>query len=367
MKTQHKVLIALFLALLLVPSAVWLVFGRSLGGESRENRSLAAFPSVSETGAAGLPSAFDAWWNDHLPFKGQLTELHSTIFASLFNTTSDSRVLFGESGWLFYNNDEEDNPVNDILGRTTFTDAQMQAIAANIRAARQQWAEKDVQFVLMVPPNKETIYREYLPDYIRSIAVPQTRTDILYDYLTASGLDIVYPRDELLAGKAFGQLYYKYDTHWNRLGGYVGFSALCAQLGVRLPALSEYTIREADSGYKTDLAAILGTQDQSRDDLEYTIDFRPDVSVSSRTDDFGATVYTSDAPDARTVLLVHDSYYESMIDYFPRVFGTVISVPRNYADLYGFQALIERYGCDVVVMEVVERGDTLLLHENMPY
>ena len=364
MNTRNKVLIAVFLAALILPSLLFPLCSGLLDTENHENRALAAFPDLSD-GPAAFPSSFDNWFNDHLPFKNQLTKLHSGIDLALFNTTSNPRVVVGEEDWLFYNNYDAENPIDDILGKSVYTEEDLHTIRDNILAAKDMLADSGCDFVLMIPSNKETVYSEHLPSYLAKSTVSETRCDALVHYLGGEGIRVVYPKQELLNAKDIAQLYYKYDTHWNRLGGYVGFRTLCEHLGFTVPELGSYAIL-TDGPYPKDLAELAGMASHYNSDYDYHFDYNPGVTIAAQDMD-GYTLYTSDGPVDKTVLLVHDSYYESMIEYFTKTFTAVIEVPRNYSDLHGFQHLIEEYSCDIAVMEVVERGSILLLHENMPY
>ncbi len=368
MKKQHIALISLFLFLLIAPTFLYPLLKPVLDTENHENRTLAEFPSVAETGF-GFPAAFETYYNDHLPFKNQLTALHSEVFLSLFNTTSNPRVVVGKEGWLFYNNYDAENPIDDLLGKSTFSSQDMETIALNLKQAEEMLQAQDREFCFILPPNKEAIYSEFLPDYLAEKAADASRADMLYDYLLSQNIGIVYPKDALLQEKDSAQLYYKYDTHWNKLGGYIGFREICAELGVELPPLSALLPAEESDGYPKDLAQLAGIGSNCNQDAEYTLSLFPQVTVvhEEESADGSFNRYSSDAADERTVLLIHDSYYKSMIDYFPQVFGEVIAVHRDYTDLYSAQELIEKYDCDIVVMEVVERGATILLHENMPY
>ena len=84
--------------------------------------------------------------------------------------------------------------------------------------------------MLMMPSNKEVIYSNFMPASVKRKST-YNRYDQLYDYLEANtDLDICYPKAELLrqrdhySGKF--TLYYPTDSHWNRLGQYVGVQEL---------------------------------------------------------------------------------------------------------------------------------------------
>ncbi|MEG0750811.1 MAG: hypothetical protein RR998_03605 [Oscillospiraceae bacterium] len=367
-RKANLVLTIVFLMILLLPSALFAFAKNYVDTENHENRKLASFPD-KDTAIIDLPEAFDAWYIDHLPFKNQFTAANSLLQISLFNTTTSPRVIVGREGWLFFNNyDADDNPITDILGENEFTKGERNTILSNIENCAARYPDKE--FLLLIAPNKENIYREMLPDYLLERAVTDSRVDLLYDELSKKTDRVVYPRTELLAAAADNQVYYKYDTHWNLLGGYVGVRAVCGRLGVTLPELSKLKICDSGIDYPRDLAALAGIQSRSNDDRElYPSAFGTDIAVDSSTYTFseGSVIYTSTAADNRKVMFIHDSFYKSMVSYLPLVFSDVLSVDRNYYDLHSCHAAIEHFQPDIIIMEVAERGAVLLKHENMPY
>ena len=375
MKQKNKLLIIVFLLIIFVPplfTGVYLKYSKN-----NENRSLAEFPIFEETGIKKFPSSFEEWWNDHLPFKNELTTFNSYIRVKLLNTTSNRTVILGKGEWLFYNNyTADDNPINDILGYNMYTKEQMDKIADNISIANETLKEKDIEFYVFIPPNKETIYKDYLPNYLIEESVDKTSTEILYEYLISKNLNVLYPKQELLEASENFQTYYTYDTHWNKLGGYVGFSALCKKLQIDLPPISNKNIMDATTYPVIDLANLLAMEKMVEQELEKTVKIEgmDKQLVDKKIYDSGEEAYFTtpfpehpNPPHDKTVLIIHDSYYKSMIEYFPLVFTKTIAVHRDYANLCSTQEMIEKYNPNIVILEVVERGSKILLHENMPY
>lgn len=361
---KGRLLIILFMAALILPVLAYPFVSPFIDTENHENRTLAEFPSLSD--GADFFDGLTAWFSDHLPYKNQLVSIHSDLFMSLFNTTPNPRVVVGEDGWLFYNNYDAENPIDDILGRTSFSQEELKTIEQNLQEAGEAAQKEGAVFVFLLPPNKESIYREKLPDYLREISAESTRADLLVETADPGECVLIYPKDDLMREKEGHQLYYRYDTHWNRLGAYVGFRSICSAMGISVPELSDLSVRE-EMGYPKDLADLAGMGSRCTNDSEYIIEgFLPDVHVTG-SQDGTAIVYSSDAEDGRTVLVVHDSYYRSMTEYLPKVFSQVVSVDRDYSDLYSVQKYIEEYRPDIIIMEVVERGIQIMLHENMPY
>lgn len=361
---KGRLLTVMFMAALILPVLAWPFVSPFLDTENHENRVLAEFPSLND--GVYFFDGLTQWFSDHMPYKNQLVSIHSDLFMSLFNTTPNPRVVVGEDGWLFYNNYDAENPIDDILGRTSFSPEETEIIEKNLQEAGVYAKENGALFVFLLPPNKESIYREKLPDYLRDMAVQETRADLLTGTVDPGDCILVYPKEDLIREKDGYQLYYRYDTHWNRLGAYVGLRSVCSAIGIDIPELSALTVRE-EGGYPKDLADLAGMGNRCSNDSEYIIeDLLPDVSVEE-TKEGSAAVYRSGAADGRTVLVVHDSYYRSMTEYLPKVFSQVISVDRDYSDLYSVQKYVEEYQPDIIIMEVVERGIQIMLHENMPF
>ena len=54
----------------------------------------------------------------------------------------------------------------------------------------------------------------------------------LYYVKENSDINIIYPINELKAAKKYWQIYYKYDTHWNNMGAFVGVQSLYKALDI---------------------------------------------------------------------------------------------------------------------------------------
>lgn len=306
-KLQQKILIAVFLIFLIAPMLVYPLVKNVLDTENRENRELVPFSEVAAAPLRNKPYVFQQYFNDHLPFKNQLVALNSLVSMRLFHTTASPLVLVGEEGWLFFNNIGADNPIDDVLGVTTYSEEDYERAADNIERRREQLELQGIDFHVMIVPNKEAAYSEYLPDYVRKNAAEESRTDGLMAYLSERGVDVVYPKDALLAVKEQNQVYYKYDTHWNHLGAYTGVRELYEKMGISLPLLNTYEL--TTSAPAKDLADLAAIGAYCEDDVSYwTEGFGADIHYEVENVDRGHVRYTSDAEDRRTVLVIGDSY-----------------------------------------------------------
>lgn len=82
-------------------------------------------------------------------------------------------------------------------------------------------------------PNKESVYAEYMPDSVR-VYGSESRLDAALPELAAQGLPVYDMKPELLKEADTYQLYYKYDTHWNQIGSFIGSQADCTDFAWNL-------------------------------------------------------------------------------------------------------------------------------------
>jgi alginate O-acetyltransferase complex protein AlgJ len=217
----------LFLAALFVPVVgAWRKWDPS--GESHENRRLATRPSLPRNFKDAMLYS-DRWLNfyrDHFGFRNTLIRgVALTRFHGL-GADTDGHVLIGRNGWLFLRPDGDQNFIA-FRGLNPFSEDELDAWQ-HVLEQRAAWlAARGIPCLFVIPPNKETIYPEYLSDEVSPIR-PPSRLDQLVEHVreTHSPIHLLDLRPVLLAAKSSGRLYFKTDTHWNDLGAYVAYRAI---------------------------------------------------------------------------------------------------------------------------------------------
>jgi hypothetical protein len=147
--------------------------------------------------------------------------------------------------------------VEDLLGRDRLSDAELTQWRRAVEGRRAWWRERGAEYLLVLVPNKSTIYPERLPAFLRSQARPG-KLDQLVGHLRdqQSPLPVLDLRAALLAAKAQQTVYWPTDSHWNAEGLTVASAAILARLGeLGVPAgqrdeaawmKNEYLAREGD-------------------------------------------------------------------------------------------------------------------------
>src|SRR5262249_41164102 len=144
-------------------------------------------------------------------------------------------------------------------------------LRAELLRRRDALARRGIAYVVVVVPEKYSVYPEYLPDHVARVT-PDTPLDRIVTALAQHPeLFFVDLRPALRAAKARGQLYYKSDSRWTSPGARVGYEALAPVLAAALPglraapplALEPYTV--PDQYYSGDLARMLGLPREFRE------------------------------------------------------------------------------------------------------
>ena len=153
-----------------------------------------------------------------------LSILSGMMFHSAESTAS--QVITGKKGWLFYKAIGDGSTLSDYKGTNRYSTQGLKRVENNMMAAKRAVEAKGAHFVVMLAPNKECIYSQYMPKRYKR-KTTYTRYDQLYNYLEANtDLDVCYPKQSLLKYKDKYELYYPTDTHWNRQGQFIGVQEL---------------------------------------------------------------------------------------------------------------------------------------------
>ena len=303
-----------FALLLLMPGAVWAVTKDRFQTDATENTVSTEIPKLTKDNYRDYPGLVESAFNAAVPFRSQLISFSSLTDLKLFCEKSiNDKVVIGSDNWLFYSMESD---IDDYKGTNLFTEGQLAQIASQLTTSEQWLSNRDSEFILMIAPNKETIYgEEHLPSYYKK--AEETRTDQLIAYLKKNtDIRIVYPKEEMLKYKKEYSLYWHYDTHWNAAGGYIGAKALLRELGDELPEVEDITFTpDTFSGY--DLARMMNLQSYYEKNMpveeNYIVTgYNGNNLQAVSIDDATALVYHSDAPDTRKLFMVRDSFAGGM-------------------------------------------------------
>ena len=173
----------------------------------KENRRITAFPSYSLTDKRFYPD-FEKFYQDRLFGRDYLIYAWSILNYKCKVILKDNYVV-GKNGWLF------------AIGHNvkTFRDKKLKLDA--VKKIQNYCIENKVNFIFIVPPYKNAVYADYLPQRIRS-AVPLYGKieNELIDECKKAKINYISLYDPLLKGRKnfHRDVYWWDDHHWSYEG-----------------------------------------------------------------------------------------------------------------------------------------------------
>jgi alginate O-acetyltransferase complex protein AlgJ len=327
-----------------------------------ENRRPAQWPQFrgigrSRTYIAGL----EGYFNDHFGFRKRLVRWNNHWKGQLFHDAT-AEVLIGRDGWLYYSG-------CDMLAHWTRQRTWSAEDLANwkrLLEMRRDWLRaRHCNYILVVPPDKQTIYPEHLPDWMPKSDKPskiQQLTRYLKAHSTVRVLDL---SPALTAAKKIRADYLQTDTHWNQFGGFVGCQAVAEALEQQMPGI--HPLPTHAFAWHTqvrppgDLTRLLGRAEGfSENDAVRATPVPPFTRLKVRHDPVrfprrvpseDRIAFTINEAGSGKAIVFRDSYAEFWYPFLGQHFREVIYVWHEDWD----RPLIEREKPDVVIDEMLER------------
>jgi alginate O-acetyltransferase complex protein AlgJ len=213
---------------------------------------------------------------------------------------------------------------------------------------------------VVIPPDKNTAYPQYMPEEIPVIG-QMSRLDQLMGYLQENTkINVLDLRPVFMRVSQSSQIYYKADTHWNCLGAYYASNELFAKISARYPEVQPHPLSDFELGtrsdFSPDISKLMGLP-FGEDAVTLTPTFSTGfISRAPYEKNDWMKVAVNSHADLPTALVIHDSFYITCFDQlFEPQFSRVISSHIGRPMLSDYLELIEAEKPDIVVIEFVER------------
>jgi alginate O-acetyltransferase complex protein AlgJ len=362
-RNGDKAIIAVFLVLICLPLA-GLMFGFDRGFVLEENRYLAAKPELKldRRVLAALAGRLEAYFNDHFGFRKRLIYWLAVAKVEGLGVTSTPGVTLGSDGWLYL---AGESAVVSFRAARPFTQEQLRAYRQILETRRDWLAARGIPYLLIIPPNKDTIYPEFMPAAFNKLN-SRSRLDQLVDYMKKqSNVTILDVREDLRRAKGAERVYSITDSHWNMRGGYVAYERILQTLSGWFPEAHAIPRSEfrygVENGAGGDLARMLGIADRLREErLTTEPRFRwhfaqsaialPNAARTAYPELAMATTW-EDAELSRAVLF-RDSFAAQLIPFLAEHFQRMACIWDKEFD----RAIVEQERPAVVIQEMVERS-----------
>jgi hypothetical protein len=145
-----------------------------------------------------------------------------------------SVAVLGEDGWMNYTGEGN---IDDFQNLRTLDNKE--AFGKGLTTLNQYLKSQGITLLIVVAPNKATIYPDKLPAQIK-LQPTASRLDELITYLEENNLPA------LRAARKEQDIYYKTDTHWSGYGALVAYTTIIEALESSYPELKPYTAAELE-------------------------------------------------------------------------------------------------------------------------
>lgn len=276
------------------------------------------------------------------------------------------QVLVGKDGWFFFGHEQSAENYRGTLNPFGHRDL---AMTVEGLTARRDAVEKfGGRYILLIVPNKDTTYPEFMPDEF-NVVNPNRRIDQIVPALQGvPRVEVIDLRESLAAAKSRAQVFQKLDTHWSNAGIWVGYDALIRAVAKSHPGVTphpESDFTPTPTVAESDLAVMLGLKDWTAADTdliqEQHLVYAPKFERRARTatayiwpgmPEFRfSTAFEVDDPSLPTAVVFHDSFGWELRPFLAEHFRRI----DCYWTSDFFAAPLAQQKPDYVIQVVVER------------
>lgn len=363
----------IFLAALFLPLTVFMV-QKNVQYSEVEKRELIPFPSLTmQQSITDFTHAFDGYFQDHFGLRDWFIHRYQREVSKRFgiNSGPGSNVFEGTDGWFFFSGDQL---LDDLKGRLNFSAEETQQFLQSLAEKKSWLNSQGIAYILLVAPNKQSIYPNYLPRHYRQVRKTSRLDDLLMHMAQPADNGLLDLRPRLREESAKVRLYDRSDTHWNSWGAYLAYQGIMDRVKTLFPDFKgqrSFSFLPAwKNGDGGDLALMIGRRTS-------IIEQRPVVNSADFTakdtpieQSLAALLtlpqlhpeYTSNSNKKLRVLVLHDSFSNKLKPFFSESFSQVLYIWQYYdleslavMDKTRLAEIISLFKPDLVIEETVER------------
>jgi len=304
-----------------------------------------------------LTGAYQTYFSEHFMFRDQSVILHNEILRSVLGSITFHDVLVGRKGWLFLT--DEDN-LSYYQCDKPFTPDELTTLVDRIKGMREFSRENGAEFLLLIAPNKESIYPEFLPAGINPSG-KTCRMDQALEALQAAGVYTLDLRKTLKEEKSNNQLFFKTDTHWNDNGAFLVYQTIFSELMKVFPDLDIWGFTDFKpvsylrTGDLSKLIPLFSPISEVAISLEPIRERNATVLQGDNSQTILSETGIGSNPDA---VIFRDSFFMGLLPFFAENFNKAV-----YRWSFEFdENLILSEKPDIVIYELAERYLEILVH-----
>lgn len=268
------------------------------------------------------------------------------------------QVLLGKDGWMEYS---VGGNLDDFQNMRKLGMGNKKDLIKELSTINQYLESQGITLLIVVAPNKATIYPDKLPEQLKSLP-GQSRLDILISYLEHNNPSLILDlRPALLSARQDQDVYYKTNTHWNGYGAFVAYTTIINTLESSHPELTPYKIADLDlttvNSRVNDIPQLL----RANFITEPGFFFTPKEPFVQTLHPGGTNGYNqfSSIQDSKlpTLLMFHDSFgLVYLNNYLSMNFGESHFIHQLGMAPYFTKASFQQFKPDIIIVEISERN-----------
>jgi hypothetical protein len=268
-------------------------------------------------------------------------------------------IVVGKDGWLYYSGEMSIRDHQKIQPANMGT---IKRLTQNLNKIKDETEQYGGMFLVIIAPDKSTIYPQYMPDEIPVIGEVSS-FDRLVEYVDKnSDIQLLDVRPSFAEVSRDAEVYYKTDTHWNCLGAFYASNAILSEVSASYPAIHPYSLDDFSFSSKESLLDIptMMSWDIREDRMMLIPKFQTEISEVVKkkriSNEISLKVVVNENEGSPDLLVFHDSFYEVCMDGFLQPnFGSIMSTHYRDVRLADYLDIIAAEKPDVVIIEFAER------------
>lgn len=302
---------------------------------------------------------FPKWFTDNLGMRKLFLKAYASVVLFVFGqSSSPGQVQVGQNGFLFLG-DAYSRTFSAHTGAYRLPKNQLLHLGDGFKSVITFCKKRGIPVLVAIAPDKATIYGEYYPKWVKHVSPAFPR-----DNFNASPLlreHVLFLEDALLEYKKHSDLlYWKTDTHWNRMGAYLGYVTLMERLEKLTPKKLERVPLlgwETTGPWRGDLERMnrVAAAKDVRHSLLLGEPKRQQIhgEVKKRY-----SKYTNDMGlNSLNVAIVRDSFYSMISQVYRQTFTTLYEIHFSKLDKASLAAILEeKPPVNLLIFLLVERS-----------
>jgi hypothetical protein len=377
LQIEQYAIILIFLVSIVIPPVIWISHKDAVYSKT-EKRYLNSFSDIPyDHSITEFSHAFDKYYQDHFGLRGWLIHRYQREMTKRFKTTGVKSVIEGQDNWLFF---ARENVLEDLKGMIHFSPTEERHFWQNLEKRRKWYADKKIAYMVLVAPNKQSIYPNFLPKSLQ-LQAKQSRLDrLLAQRPAGTKTPLIDPRSLLLEGKKKWRLYDKTDTHWNYRGAFIAYRAIRKQTSKLFPEVdinTDFQFAKTPNYWPGgDLALMIGRSKTTTETRPVLV--KNHFTAHKRSLDKPLADFLS-LPELQPLLFVNpqrklkalilrDSFFNQLQPFVSESFAQTLYIWKYYNEktqefcsMETMETLLKLYTPDLVIEETVERHFDLLL------